>query len=351
MAFDEATDRRCAQIDLGVIRANLMAYAAAARVPVLARVDHDAYGHGLLPVAMTALDAGAEWLGVADLDEAAALRQEGIGAPILVLGTASVTGDAPHRTHVAVGSAEAAVRAADAGAAGLHLALDCGGAPRAMPLAEAAALLDEKTDTPVTGLMGVHGADVSPSVAEARFAEAKRALGDDGRVTHLHGTRGVDAGFGSNDDLVRIGSGLYGLPDEHGARRGHPALRAAGRVVTVKRVRAGEGVSYGYTYRAAADGRLALVTGGYAQGIVRSLGNRASVSLNGRRCPIVGRVAMDVCVVDLDGASAAPGDEVVFLGDPEMGEPDVSEWATATGLTAAELIVRLASGFQRSHIS
>jgi Alanine racemase len=351
MAFDEATERRSARIDLGVIRANLAAYAAAARVPVLARVDHDAFGHGLLPVASAAVDAGAEWLGVADLDEAVAVREAGLTAPLLVLGTGAVVGAAPTDTHVAVWSARSAARASAASAAGVHLVIDCGDAPRAMPPGEAVRLRTAGAGAPITGIMGVYGPSVSPAEADATFSEAKRTLGLRAVLTHLHGTRGVDAGFGSHDDLVRIGSGLYGLPGFGGARRGTPALRASGRIVTVKRVRAGEGVSYGYSYRAPEDGRLALVTGGYAQGVVRSLGNRASVVLHGHRRPIVGRVAMDVCVIDLGDAPAAPGDEVVFLGDPRLGEPDVTEWADATDLTSAELVVRIAGGFHRSHVS
>ncbi len=127
---------------------------------------------------------------------------------------------------------------------------------------------------------------------------------------------------------------LFGLPGT-GAR---PVLSLRGRALGTKPLLAGEGVSYGYTHRAPADTVVALVTGGYAQGVVRALGNAASVVIAGRRHPIVGRVAMDVCVVDVQDAVIARGAEVSFFGDPAAGDPSLSEWTDATGLSAAEIV-------------
>lgn len=130
---------------------------------------------------------------------------------------------------------------------------------------------------------------------------------------------------------------LFGLPVGE-SRRGTPVMRLCGHVLSLKRLAAGEGVSYGYTHRAPADTTVALVIGGYAQGIVRALGNHAHVALGGRFCPVVGRVAMDVCVVDVGAdTSVTAGDGVVFFGDPELGHPDLSRWCEITGLHAAEL--------------
>ena len=127
---------------------------------------------------------------------------------------------------------------------------------------------------------------------------------------------------------------LLGLPRAGGA----PVLRLSGTVLSVKDLRAGEGVSYGYAYRAAADTRVALVTGGYAQGIVRGLGGAVDVAIAGEPHPIVGRVAMDVCVVEIGGAVVRRGDEVLFLGDPSAGEPSLAEWVGATGMHASDLV-------------
>lgn len=125
-----------------------------------------------------------------------------------------------------------------------------------------------------------------------------------------------------------------------------PAISLIGHVLGVKPLLRGEGVSYGYIHRAAADTHVALVTGGYAQGIVRSLGSALTVSIGGVRRPIVGRVAMDVCVVDIGDLSVAPGSEVVYLGDPSRDEPGIAEWCALTGLSAEELLLPITA---RSH--
>ena len=142
-----------------------------------------------------------------------------------------------------------------------------------------------------------------------------------------------DAGLAVDDGGLAFAEAVLGL-----VPGSTPAMRLSGTVLSVKALRAGEGVSYGYLHRAARDTRIALVVGGYAQGIVRELGGRASVAVAGERHCIVGRVAMDVCVVDVGDAAVSRGDEVVFFGDPARREPGVGEWVEATGLTALELV-------------
>jgi len=139
----------------------------------------------------------------------------------------------------------------------------------------------------------------------------------------------------ARDDRLSPGT-LLGLADEDPATT--PALRLTGSVLSVKDLRAGEGVSYGFAFRAPADTRVALVTGGYAQGIVRSLGGAAFVAIAGERHPLLGRAAMDVCVVEIRDAAVQRGDEALFLGDPAAGEPSLAEWVRATGLFPSELI-------------
>lgn len=129
---------------------------------------------------------------------------------------------------------------------------------------------------------------------------------------------------------------LFGLPG--GDLRARPVLSLHGHVLGTKPLLAGEGVSYGYTHRASRDTSVALVTGGYAQGVVRSLGNIADVTISGRRHRIVGRVAMDVCVVDIEDARPLRGSDVVFFGDPDAGHPSLGEWTDATGWSAGEIV-------------
>ncbi|NYE20465.1 alanine racemase C-terminal domain-containing protein [Microbacterium immunditiarum] len=128
-----------------------------------------------------------------------------------------------------------------------------------------------------------------------------------------------------------------------------PVMRLSGTVLGIKPLRAGEGVSYGYIHRAAHDTRVALVTGGYAQGVVRALGERANVRVGGALHPIIGRVAMDVCVVDVQEAEIRRGDPVVFFGDPASGEPSLQEWVRSTGMTAAELVAMVGARVRRDH--
>lgn len=133
-----------------------------------------------------------------------------------------------------------------------------------------------------------------------------------------------------------------------GAERGtSAAMRLTGEILSVKVLRAGEGVSYGYTFTATHDTQIALVTGGYAQGVVRSLGNRLTVSVAGERRPIVGRVAMDACVVDLGTTGAVRGDAVVFLGDEARHEPTIFEWAEISNMQPEELLAGIGLRAQR----
>ena len=172
-----------------------------------------------------------------------------------------------------------------------------------------------------------HGAELVRSVLAT--------VGLEPRDRHAVVTAG-DAAPSAGRTGALSAAALFGLPDA--GSTGVPALRLTGTVLSVKDLRAGEGVSYGYAYRAPADTRVALVTGGYAQGIVRGLGGAVHVMIAGERHAIVGRVAMDVCVVEITDAAIPRGAEVLFLGDPALGEPSLADWVRATELTAGELI-------------
>lgn len=175
------------------------------------------------------------------------------------------------------------------------------------------------------------------SVAHAaQIAGAEAVLVDTSAQVDALRLEGIDAVVDAAADIdARL---LYGLPDASGALSTDPVLRLVGRVMSTKRLKPGDAVSYGYTFRAQRATRVALVTGGYAQGIVRGLGNRASVEIEGSLHPIVGRVAMDVCVVDLDGGDAAIGAEVTYYGGRGPVAGALAQWASITGLTVAELV-------------
>ncbi len=201
--------------------------------------------------------------------------------------------------------------------------------------------------------------------ARALRDNASAAIAAGGRVADLradaygHGVREVsrivlDAGAGevlvdeqvvpelARDGVPARGVGrpdilpaqLFGLPGS-GLE---PAMSLIGRILSTKPLRAGEAVSYGYTHRAVADTTVALVTGGYAQGVVRALGNRAQVEAAGELHPIVGRVAMDVCVVDIGDAAVREGGDVVYFGGDGPARDALAMWSRLTGLDVAELV-------------
>ncbi|WJL95515.1 alanine racemase C-terminal domain-containing protein [Microbacterium sp. ET2] len=196
--------------------------------------------------------------------------------------------------------------------------------PRPVALIRLAALAQNLRDAREAGFAVVdrdvlsadawgHGA----GIVERAVSSAGMAWADSGRAGALGGAR------------------LFGLPGSSG----RPVMTLTGRVIMTKLLRRGEGVSYGYTFRAPSDTTIALVRGGYGQGIVRRLGNRVAVRVEGRDAPVVGRVAMDVCVVDLGPrGTVSPGAPAVFFGDPDQGEPALGSWTAATGLSADEIV-------------
>jgi alanine racemase len=148
--------------------------------------------------------------------------------------------------------------------------------------------------------------------------------------------------------LVQAGPALYGL-DENDRSGLRAAMRVTTRVVGTKTIEAGDGVSYGYTYRAALRTNLALVALGYADGLDRRAGNTASIWLGGKSRMIAGRVAMNVAVLDLGDDIVSIGEEALVFGDPERGEPAAVDWAESVGISAAESATVFGRSLPRSH--
>ncbi|MGO1265137.1 MAG: alanine racemase C-terminal domain-containing protein [Microbacterium gubbeenense] len=208
---------------------------------------------------------------------------------------------------------------------------------------------------------------VSRSALERNIARAAReAHGsaiDLRRDACGHGARIVadaarDAGITAaivDQDGERFGLGIatapalplesvFGLEE-----RGEPVMTLAAPVLQVKTLRAGDGVSYGYRHRAERDTRVALVSGGYAQGVARAIGSRAAVLFGDDEAPIIGRVAMDVCVVDIGGLDVGPRDEARFFG---AARPDLLRaWADATGWTELELAAVVGLSVPREEVA
>ena len=352
---------REARIDLGALRANVRALrAVVAPAQTMIVVKADAYGHGAIEVAAAAIDEGAEWLGVVDISEALALRAAGISAPIL---TWLHGDDADFQAAVDAGidlgisTFPQLDRAAQVdGHAMIQIKVDTGLSRNGVEHAQAGELFRRAAEFEREGRLGVRGVWSHLANAggdedreqlsrfDAAVAEAESA-GLRPELRHLAATAGALSLPESRLDLVRVGIGAYGLSpfDRSGsADLGlRPVMELSAEIVSVKRVPADSGVSYGYTYRTPAETTLALVPLGYADGIPRAASSSAPVSINGKTYRISGRVAMDQFVVDVGDDEVTLGDRAILFGDPATGVPSAEDWAEAAGTINYEIVTRI----------
>lgn len=339
--------------------------AAVGDVEVMVVVKADAYGHGAVASALAFERAGVDRLGVADLDEAVALRRGGVTLPVLAwLHAPGETFEraAQHDVTPAVSDLAQLEAAARAGVRAVHLCVDTGLSRNGAVESEWSALFaraaELQAELPVEGLMS-HLANASPAedghqaAAFARAAGAAREAGLQPRLLHLAASAGALVQEGARLDLVRFGLAAYGLSpfaDRTAAQLGlRPALTLTAPVTTVKRVPAGEGVSYGYVFRPERDTTIAVVPLGYADGIDRAASDRAEVTIGGRRYRVRGRIAMNALVVDVGDDPVAVGDEVVLFGDPARGHVGADEWAAAAGGITYEVVACLSPHLPRRH--
>jgi alanine racemase len=371
--------RAVCEVDLEAISANVEILAAhAPGAALMAVVKADAYGHGLVPSARAAIAGGADWLGTALLQEALALRQSGVTAPILTWLWAPGDGDltACVRTGIDVTASagwqlEELTGAAHATGvrARVQLKVDTGlgrngCTPEQWPaLVQQAAQLEASGTVRITGVWSHFAlADAPSSQTNAEQLEVfERALdvvaaaGLTPDVRHIANSAATLASPVAHYDLVRPGIAVYGVspggelgPPEHFGLA--PAMTLRARLAGVKRVPAGTGVSYGHEYVTPAATTLGLVPLGYADGIPRVAGGAGPVLAAGRIRPVAGRVCMDQFVLDLGDDPAEPGDEVVLFGSPQRGEPTAEDWAAVSGTIGYEIITRLGPRIHRTHV-
>ncbi|HEY0454581.1 alanine racemase [Actinophytocola sp.] len=344
-------------VDLDVLRHNvtlLAARAAASGAATMAVVKADGYGHGALPVARAALDAGATWLGSCSLAEALALRQAGIIAPILSWLEPAGTDYAPAvaaDVDLTASSVRELTAILDAGHARVHLKIDTGLSRNGCPADEWPDLVDAAAKAQADGRAEIvaiwsHLACADepghPSIdAQAqRFQQAYDVTTAAGLrpKRHLANSAATLNRPDLHFDLVRVGIAMYGLnplPDKENLR---PVMTFRSSVALTRRIAAGTSVSYGQTWTAPRDTTLALVPVGYADGVPRLLSGRMDVWLAGRRRPVVGRVCMDQIVVDCGDDEVPVGAEVVLFGAGDRGEPTATEWANTIGTIDYEIV-------------
>ncbi|MGN6761243.1 MAG: alanine racemase [Leifsonia sp.] len=362
-------------VDLDAVTANVVRLRELVGTPhVMVVVKADAYGHGAVECARAALAGGADWLGVADIAEGLALREAGIAAPVLAW-----LHDPDEDFAAAFGAGiylgiwwGAQWVGAAGGAAGerpvfLQLKVETGLSRNGIAESDWEAVFARARELETAGRVVVRGifshvSNASPEDDRAAVAVFERALERAGsaglapELRHLAASAAALSLPEARYDLVRLGIAAYGLSPfgrsaasaaELGLR---PAMTLRGRVAAVRRVPAGTGVSYDYTYRTEKETTLVLVPLGYAEGIPRHASNAAPVSIGGRTFRVSGRVAMDQFVVDVGDLEVAVGDEVVLFGDPATGVPSADDWAEAAGTINYEIVTRLGGRLERTFL-
>ncbi|MDQ1914343.1 alanine racemase [Paenibacillus sp. GD4] len=345
-----------AEVDLKAVKANAAFFrqsVLASSCRLMAVVKADGYGHGAVEVALAVLESGADCLGVAFADEAVALRQAGIGHPILVLGYTppqAVEVAVRHRIALTVFSEqvlEAVIEIAERlrCRTPIHIKIDTGlGRLGVTGREEAASLIRKAQQSLYVEVEGIftHFAEADsedPAYTEHqynRFISICGHLEDEGLripLKHCCNTAAALRHPHYHLDMVRIGIGLYGLQPAQGASDGssplQPAMQLKTRIASLKRIGIGEWVSYGRTFRAERSTLAAILPIGYADGVPRLISNRGQVLVCGIRVPVIGRVCMDQMAVDVtELPSVSVGDEaIVFGGEQGIGADETAAWA------------------------
>lgn len=369
-------------VDLSAISENIQALKSRTEAPFfMAVVKGNAYGHGLVEVARTAVDAGADWLGTAQLTEAIALRQAGISVPILswlylATQTSSTILEAlEHDIDVSLGSVSqlevlVGIAKRRGRPAVVHLELDSGLSRGGARREDWAELVAEARTAELDGNLRVRGlwthlawADVPAHpdnvAAVKEFEGAVSDALDAGlkpELRHVSSSANILDRPEFHFDMVRAGLAIYGLapadhlnPADFGLR---PALSVAAPLVMIKKVPAGTGVSYEHQAITHEPRYLGLIPLGYADGIPKGISGCPVVTVAGRSVPVIGKVCMDQFMVDLgpDASEIGIGDTAVLFGNPASGATSADEWGAAIGSHGDEIINRIAPRLPRQYV-
>ena len=360
--------RAFVEVNLNAISNNIKLVKSKTQAQILAVVKADAYGHGLIPVAKCAVDAGATWLGIALLEEAISLREAGIKVPIISWLTPP-SSDFKQAIELDIDLAIPSLKHLEViVAAGKAL----GKKPR----------VHIEVDTGMTrgGLLGewpefliaAKGADIEVVGFWSHFARADEpdeianqsqmlefesklaqliATGITPKYIHLANSAATLTNPNSHKNIVRLGIAMYGLsPDVNtlGSSQNlelEPAMTLKAEIHLVKRVPAGSPVGYGGTQTTLRDTKLAIITIGYADGIPRNTSSAVGVFVAGRKAAIIGRVSMDQFVVDLGADSNAVAGEIVEVFG--ANGYSIDDWAAASGTINYEIVTRIAARVPR----
>jgi alanine racemase len=350
-------------------------------------VKANGYGHGAQEVAQAALAAGADWLAVAQVEEAVALRDAGIDAPLLVLSEprsdelatvcdldVRVTVYTPEAisklvTLIADRRSQPAGPVVEGPTVKVHLKIDTGMRRVGAAPGDAVALAKAIADAPELDLEGVfthcpvadEPASTFTASQLARFDAIVREIelaGIPVPLRHAANSAATIGVPGARYDLVRCGIAVYGIPPApamDGMVDLRPALTLCSEVSFVKEVAAGEGISYGHRERTSHDSVIATIPIGYADGVFRSLPlHGAEVLIGGVRRPMVGVVTMDQLMVDCGPPGAETqvrqGDPVVLLGQQGSETITPDDWAARLGTIAYEIVCAIGPRVERRYV-
>jgi len=362
------------EVDLSAIAENVRTLKSltAPGTLFMAVVKADGYGHGAREVSRAALAAGADRLGVATLEEALQLREDGIAAPVHVLSEPPLSAaEAIVAKSIvpALASRDFAIALSKAAAAAkrqvaFHLKLDTGMNRIGIRAEKAAEFLESLRGLPGLRLEGVFTHFATADVPGdwdfdrqcERFSSALvaiRGAGFDPGIVHAANSAATVLHSGAHYSMVRCGIAIYGLQPAVSTRGRvslRPAMSVKARVSSVKRIGLGEGVSYGLIYQAPGPTTIATLPLGYADGVHRAASNKFSVLIGGQECRQVGRVCMDQLMVEVPaGLDVKPGDEAVVIGTQGGQTVSMDSLAEAAGTINYEVASGLALRLPRYH--
>ncbi len=354
--------RAWVEVDLSAIKHNVHQLKSLLTSPteLMAIVKADAYGHGTIEVSQAAIEAGASWLGVATIPEGIQLRHAGITAPIVILGATNGVDEikviAEYRLQPTICNPKQAliyheVLSMTGEQVSVHLKIDTGMSRLGVDWQEAIAFVKLVQHLPNLDIISVYSHfatadDCDRTFMELqaqRFAQVINALKSENiyppRI-HICNTAAMLCDHTFHYDIVRIGLGIYGLyPALHlkNIVDLRPALTVKARITQVKEIAAGTSVSYGRSFIAPQDMKIANVAIGYADGVPRGLSNRISVAVNGQKVAQIGTITMDQCAINVtDVPNVNIGDEVTFLGGDSENTAD--DWANLLGTISWEVL-------------
>lgn len=362
-----------AEVNLSAICHNINSIKALLNKPtrLCIVVKADGYGHGAIAVARQAVQAGAEYLGVAVLEEARQLRQAGFTEPVLILGytpeeqAGQVVAHQLTQTIYTAAQAQALSAAAQAQqrTVKVHLKIDTGMGRLGIEPAEAGELAKVISALPQVELEGLYTHFAKADSLDSdytqqqftNFSTARQAVREQGLnipIIHCANSAATLNFQKMHLDMVRTGIITYGLyPSAEISHPGfhlRPALKLKARIAYIKQLPAGAFISYGCTYQTTRPTRIATLPLGYADGFSRRLSGKASVSICGRRAPVVGTICMDQCLIDItDIPQADTQSEVLLFGGEEL---PVEEVAAALGTINYEVVCMVGKRVPRVYL-